>query len=101
MNDDVLCVLLAARTLIDCEGWTQGGFRHVASDGRVERCMLGAVIDAALTGYGLQANTQMRLRGVLGGVAPMAWNDAPGRTKEEVLSAFDRAIAAEEARLAG
>jgi hypothetical protein len=39
------------------------------------------------------------LRAVLGTCTLVAWNDAPERTQAEVVDAFDRAIAAEVARV--
>lgn len=80
-------VLVAARNLIDRGGWIQGAV--LTSDGR---CAVGALRD---TGGALDTNDEpfWILRRQVG-TALSRWNDTPGRTKAEVLAAFDKAIAA-------
>lgn len=49
-----------------------------------------------LTTFSRCTQAMKRIVGCSG--ALFSWNDAPGRTLDEVLAAFDKAIAAEEAR---
>ena len=89
---DVHEVLVAARNLIDREGWTQN---HYGRPGR-GFCVYGACGaaehgSALCGGYGPAEDV---MRKVLGAPQLAAWNDTPGRTKAEVLAAFDKAIAA-------
>lgn len=109
-------ILRAARAKVE-QGWTQGA--RAATDGREEVsplspfatcfCSLGAIdavcrLDFAfmVDEYARNAYAQLR-RAACGdeGTWPGGlsnWNDTPGRTKAEVLDAFDRAIAAAEAK---
>lgn len=95
-SDDVLCVLLAARTLIDCEGWTQRTF----VDWHGKFCAVGAVINTSAPSL-----PQIEARRSVADAVNIDvdrltnWNDHARRTKAEVLEAFDLAIAAEEKRL--
>jgi hypothetical protein len=106
MNDDVLCVLLVARTIIDCEGWTQETYARTADGDGTDVddpkascfCSLGAIWAVSFA-HGGQLGAITAVERAMNSGNLVGWNDAPGRTKEEVLSAFDRAIAAEEARL--
>jgi hypothetical protein len=94
-------VLLEAADLIEQRGWTQGTFQ--GSDGRL--CAHGAIHMAVFDKpdyFGehdapLVLAVWCRLRNYLlaKGVEPdlvrrgcMSWNDAPGRTKEEVVQAM-------------
>lgn len=81
--------LLRAKRCIEERGWAKGVYRD---GGR--RCGVAAVWDTALRGQFSFPALRM-LRAVLpdgfGHVEP--WQDAPGRTIEEVYAAFDRAIA--------
>ncbi len=71
-------LLLQAKQIIRERGWCQGA---TYSAGRV--CMLSAVRSA---GY-------LRNWGDLGIPWPVQWQDAPGRTVEEVYAWFDEQIA--------
>lgn len=94
-------VLVAARNMIDLEGWGQasipGGFYD--RPGSCANTAINKVADrrvlyrwepqAALTdalGLARSAAGLPNLR------ALFLWNDTPGRTKEEVLALFDKAI---------
>lgn len=84
--------LLHARELIDKHGWVQGVY------GNPEKgfCIIGA-ISRACWDDGVTFETQTAMEGDLQRHAPgyeslVAFNDAKGRTKEEVLALFDRAI---------
>ena len=83
-------VLEAARALV-ARGWCQGEYRDCY--GKV--CAFGAIIysfpmgDPAWHDAAKAANDAMTA--IVGGHVT-AWNDAPGRTQEEVLAAFDQAV---------
>jgi hypothetical protein len=90
-------VLRSARELItDRKNWTQGHFVRVREDGGECFCAEGA-IDRVL--YLADVETNWRefyrpLRTVIGSPyhSIVLWNDQDGRTHEEVLAAFDKAI---------
>jgi hypothetical protein len=89
-------VLVAARNLIDREGWKQdkdfgpgpGHCAYSAMCGLFGPELANEAVDVLVLGYG----------GRYGGHGTNAglyrWNDEPERTKEEVLALFDEAIAA-------
>ena len=81
--------LIAARAAIVACGWAQGCYRNT----RGQVCALGA-IEAATGRMGAEGEPAAAALTLAVGGRLAAWNDAPGRTVEEVLSAFDRAIAA-------
>ena len=108
----VAATLAEARKLI-AQGWTQGAF-YDDEDGRGCYCLAGAVgtVDAAsakLTKgrvnfvFYSRSKSIAALSACLGGRGGGAgavdlvteWNDAPGRTQEDVLALIDRAIAKE------
>ena len=87
--DQRSALLIAARERVE-RGWSHGSGR--SRDGV---CSIVALSDAADDlGLGLEVflDAHMLLAGVVGGCVS-DWNDAPGRTKGEVLAVFDRAIA--------
>lgn len=81
--DEVGRVLLAAADYIEAHGWCQGRVEDDA--GNV--CAIGG-IDKACNGYWIRANTRERFRSYLGRGLISNWNNAPGRTKEEVVHAL-------------
>lgn len=92
----------AARVLIDArelirQGWTKGR-SHRRVFGRDCYCAGGAigVVGAAVRDPALRKEVATRLRRAMSpaGYGIAEWNDAPERTKAEVLAAFDRAIEA-------
>ena len=98
---ELLKIYRKARELVE-KGWHQGQF---AADRQGRECSAFDDEAACFCAWGAlrrsRANLGIRLpfgplleplQGVIGDVEPTAWNDAPGRTKEEVLEAFDRAI---------
>ena len=108
----VAATLAEARKLI-AQGWTQGAL-YDDDDGRGCYCLAGAVgtVDAAsakLTKgrvnfvFYSRSKSIAALSACLGGRGRGAgavdlvteWNDAPGRTQEDVLALIDRAIAKE------
>lgn len=81
-------LLQEARALIE-RGWCQGEFQI-----EEQYCVIGA-IETAREKY--SARTGITAQKVLwlhsgGGCSLPNWNDQPGRTKEEVLALFDRAL---------
>lgn len=85
--DETTKLLMAARERIE-RGWCQGAGRS-----REGVCAIVALADAAEPDdrEAFTAAHLLMSRIVGGGLSD--WNDAPGRTKEEILVAFDRAIA--------
>ena len=86
-------VLRAARAKIE-KGWVQYTYEHEADGAPIAWCAAGAISRQHLS-VNESAGAYLLLRRVCGETVS-AWNDAPGRTKEEVLAAFDRAIALAE-----
>lgn len=94
-------ILVKARSLI-ASGWTRGRLacdarsRCVTYDSDEARswCALGALSRSAADGA-----TVGKFRAQISGGDIATWNDAPERTQEQVLDAFDRAIAACEVTL--
>lgn len=102
-------VLRKAREVLVTRGWHQGGY---ASDrtqlDTCSVCAVGAIYVAVCgkpfgtLGRGLvhaAAGLLADAVGYRGSLFGEAWNDVHGRTFEEVLAAFDAAIAAAEARV--
>lgn len=89
--DDVTKLLIEGRERIE-QGWCQHKTRE-----RGAVCVIGALHDGR-SGVDEPYYAAMRRLGRAVGLAwsllPL-WNDAPGRTKDEVLAAFDKAIAGE------
>ena len=100
----VYCTLLAARGNV-AKGWIRGRSRVIDNDGNItQRCALMAIQDAARGNSGLIQECLKRLVKAIGrlplwgGGFPLSfiaisWNDEEGRTKEQVLEAFDLALA--------
>jgi hypothetical protein len=99
---DAVDLLVEARMWVDkgwCQNWyaeTEVGVRCTPLDSLASSwCMLGALARASeselrdRTGFYFDAE-ELLVDAV--GEWPPDWQDAPGRTKEEVLAAFDRAI---------
>lgn len=84
--DDRIKVLERAKLILNEYGWCQGTY----GDDSVGYCIMGATSEACPRGIPwssivdtLQGLVTCRLS---------AWNDAPGRTKEEVIDLLDSAI---------
>lgn len=105
MRDEVIEGLKKARTLLE-NGWTTG---KTARNSRGESvgvydptacsfCVLGAVwrvgcfVDPLGGEMEELVRRAIRVRVPLGSHAPGTYNDAEGRTKEEILSVIDEAI---------
>lgn len=78
-------ILIYAATLIEVRGWCQNYYFN--SEGNL--CMLGAVEQAIKANDCDFLSVYLEIRNILfenlGGFASV-WNDAPGRTKEEVVA---------------
>jgi len=104
---DTRTILIKARELIATKGWTQGrwaldaaGKPAMADEHATCFCSWGAIVTAA-RGFGWDSEAEYTACCVFAEAIGagdtgrlIKWNDAPGRTKEEVLAAFDRAIEA-------
>lgn len=93
MSKETADILRAARAKIERpECWGQ---EYYERSGRL--CMMGAIMYTdGVTGEQEEA-CRAALRDATGDASIGHWNDKPDRTHAEVLAAFDRAIAAEEA----
>jgi hypothetical protein len=93
VDDEVAGVLRQSRELV-ANGWHRGWTRKLIGD-KYHFCALGAMTEAWWS-----ARDRVALSDVLSrfhaalppGFGVAGFNDAPGRTKEEVLAVFDKAI---------
>lgn len=95
---DVIAALTHARDTIEA-GWCQGRGVLVRSHGGTAYCAVAAIAKASRSDSGFAICALLR---AIPEAAPtplgyetksiVRWNDTPGRTKEEVLAVFDRAI---------
>lgn len=82
-----------ARAEIDRRGWRQGpsndpaSFDELTPDPDEPCCLLLALYDAGSADEAGAARDRIRERLDIGSV--IAWNDAPGRTKADVLALLD------------
>lgn len=91
-------VLRHARKLIAEKGWTQGRFWEMESwrSPQTAYSLAGALFAVTPT-ISPTRTKAVELLGLKNHVEK--WNDAPGRTKEEVLARLDEAIARGEAEI--
>lgn len=94
-------VLVAARNLIDRGGWAHRGHGDWTFERVGARCALNAITNNGARACSEYTDPVKELGAAIGcsDVTAAAaeiprWNDTPGRTKAEVLAAFDEAIAA-------
>lgn len=95
-------VLIAAKWILENYGWCQGFYAKDAEGQRVYGyhiegaacyCTLGALNMVETAADGLRAGATDLVIEVIGNDWIVSdWNDTPGRTKDEVLETFDRAI---------
>lgn len=86
-------ILKTAREHIQKYGWTQGEYGRLTGP----CCIAGSVFVTHPT-MSLNLNKPfVFLQKAIGADSIPAWNDTSGRTVEEVLAVFDRAIALAEA----
>lgn len=92
-------ILQKARALVEA-GWMQGASFDAKSGCY---CASGAICAAANLSEIVficenrtctEARSKFATSNKLAGIGIVPWNDAPGRTKDEVLAAFDKAIEA-------
>lgn len=94
----IVQVLTEARSMIE-KGWTQGWFAKTADGERVLEknpkavcwCMAGAYW-ATAPDWSARNDAEGFLRQATGDESITNWNDTPGRTQQEVLAAYDKAI---------
>lgn len=86
-------VLLAARWMLKHVGWQRGEFASFdpVSGRPVAFCAIGALMRVEKENPEDYSRALSELFLHIGCRIP-TWNDTPGRTKEEVLAAFDQAI---------
>lgn len=90
-------VLVKARNYIDQKGWAyrRGGWEREQPTGR---CAMNAVTCEEVRADRETESGALNLLAEAAGLTDLieipSWNDAPGRTKAEVLAAFDAAISA-------
>jgi len=83
-------ILERAQQALLTRGWTQGTYGF---DDGAPVCIAGAVMHVC-GGFSLAALRVIAVLGETAGVRHVpTWNDTPGRTPEQVLDLFDRAIA--------
>lgn len=81
-------ILLGAINVLETNGWCQ--LNYIAGE---RRCAVGAMGAAANThAVDSLVTAELALMSVIGGGSVARWNDAVGRTKEEVISALRKAI---------
>lgn len=88
-----LQALQDGRKRIETVGWCQGSYKRYnpLTGQAVSFCMVGSIFESRLSLVASDGAISLLSLAVDGPVA--AWNDEPSRTKEEVLAAFDVAIA--------
>lgn len=90
-------VLQHARNLIANVGWTQGiGHEEDRKGNATCYCMYGAILDTptVVKVNSIRAMALGLLQKSTGSWSITQWNDVKGRTKKQVLAAFDKAIKA-------
>jgi hypothetical protein len=88
-------ILLAARWILENHTWMQNDFQSF-NNGKWSFCAVGAINQVKTDSRPQYQVARQLLNSVVGG-SIVAYNDDEGRTKEEVLVAFDRAIAKADA----
>lgn len=94
MSEQAAIILRSAQQMIVNHGWCQKRF----CDDQGRMCVAGALIRGRVgaTDYVYMMSRGFFAKATYTFYDITRWNDAPGRTKEEVLKAFDRAIALAE-----
>lgn len=98
-------ILRAAKALIETRGWCQGDEASIWGPPNGPCCAATAISQLNIPwsgGQSFQGNGAIKLLKQAAGLPEIyglaQWNDAPERTKEEVLAAYDKAITAAEAQ---
>lgn len=87
-NPTVKVLKDARKLLAKRGGWVQGHYQS----GKCGHCAMGALIAAAGKNLRARDTEDSALRNAIACHYVVVWNDMPGRTKREVLAAFDKAI---------
>lgn len=90
--NEVQRVLTDASAILRTDGWTQGSFGRRTGP----HCLFGAVDIATGDDSGLYVLVAGVVSDVIGTENRLDWNDAPGRTIDEVLWAIEAAYDAAE-----
>ena len=93
VDSPAIAILRKAKNILEVRGWCQDQFCDWETG---SYCMIGALCRAHAMANGsgsLYEDVEDRLMGAIHSNDIPMWNDIQGRTKEEVLAAFDRAIA--------
>lgn len=90
----LLELLHAGKANIETKGWCQGNEEAVF--GKSGRCCAATAIPYVGRDAERAVNLLKRANSLNPNVGIAEWNDAPGRTVEEVLAAYDKAIALAE-----
>lgn len=95
MTDATTDIILKAKALIERDGWIRKSYRLDAADGTCQgRCLVGAIRDATIAlgltpigenRFAAYRAARERLTSRVADDNLVAWNDAPERTKAEVL----------------
>lgn len=89
-DDECNLIILAAADLIEQQGWTQSQMKAYAPTGEIiGYCLLGAIKQVAPNRFQLRARIYDHIREETGR-NPVQFNDATGRTKEEVIALLRR-----------
>lgn len=90
-------ILRAGKARLLERGWCQGDSAALYAEEPRKCCAATALTDPIRCGDDMMdaLNFLKRVNGIASNIGD--WNDAPERTLEEVLSAYDKAIAAAEA----
>lgn len=104
MNNKITEILKTARNLLAKQGWIQGAYWLDKNDNNCEHkdackfCAYGAILATCrkleVSGYIYPIE---KIFYKINNIGIIFWNDAAGRRKEEVIAAFDAAIAASTA----
>lgn len=88
-------VLIAAKWMLEHVGWIQGKYMEKGADGNpIAFCASEALNRVIPTNRDLRDRAQYLLSLHMDGGSIIGFNDDLGRTKEQVLAAFDKAIEA-------
>lgn len=81
-------IFTKAAKILNEQGWCQGSAGSANGPMDVDTAILFANIELHQQKYPQSLN---RFRKVIGQTQILAWNDAPGRTKEQVIQALNQA----------
>jgi hypothetical protein len=92
-------ILRAGKNAIETRGWCQGDELAIHGPPNGPCCAATAIGPYEDDPFDFRAVNLLRQAAGIGGDMGLAtWNDAPERTKADVLAAYDKAIAAAEAQ---